>query len=108
MYWVDRRSPNLGVKNDDYRFTLVNFQRLSPSGDPFVFGIQALQCFYVQDPIEHDWHVGIKTVPRDLFDMNIRASIEPNAAQDLEDSTSDNDTIETRQDVEPFVLEEDS
>ncbi|WMV50605.1 hypothetical protein MTR67_043990, partial [Solanum verrucosum] len=38
--------------------------------EPFVLGSQVHQCFYVQDPYDQDIHYVMKTVPRDLFDMD--------------------------------------
>lgn len=77
--WVDinRRS---GIKQDEFGFTLVNFKRLTNTGknfsdEPFVLASQAEQVFYVQDPIEKDWHVVVKHKPRDLFDMNEKLNL---------------------------------
>ncbi|XP_058093353.1 uncharacterized protein LOC131239591 [Magnolia sinica] len=73
--WVDVRSQGRGVKKDGLGFTLVNLKRLCHTGqhlsdEPFVFASQAEQVFYVQDLIEKDWHVVVRTKPRDLFEMH--------------------------------------
>ncbi|XP_017980990.1 PREDICTED: uncharacterized protein LOC108663018 [Theobroma cacao] len=58
------------VKQDEFGFLLVNFTRLTCQNDPFVLASQVQQVFYIQDPIEKDWHVVIKlSGPRDLYDM---------------------------------------
>jgi hypothetical protein len=52
--WVDVHH-SMGMKQDEFGFTLVNFSRLIHTGekvddDPFVFSSQVEQVFYVQDP----------------------------------------------------------
>ena len=54
--WVDNRT---GKKEDEYKFTLVNFNHpLYPNNretdEPFILASQAEQVWYVQDPIEPD------------------------------------------------------
>ncbi|XP_052197050.1 uncharacterized protein LOC127804264 [Diospyros lotus] len=68
--WVSQRS---GKKEDDDGFTLVNFTRLMPTDEPFILASQAQQVFYVEDPTEKDWHVVIRTTPRDQFDQKVNS-----------------------------------
>ena len=69
--WVDF---NRGlIKHDDFGFTLVNFNHLlyrrqQLIDEPFILASQAQQVFYVQDPVDENWHVVVKTRPRDFFD----------------------------------------
>ncbi|KAJ8647723.1 hypothetical protein MRB53_000746 [Persea americana] len=99
-----------GVKLDGLGFTLVNLKRLLSTNEPFVPASQALQVFYVQEPVETDWHVAIMTKPRDFFDMHgdsFNANEEetylesqPYDAQRLKDICIDADNIsEVRVDV---------
>lgn len=37
--------------------------------EPFILESQAKKVFNVQDPVEEDWFIVVKTKPRDLFDM---------------------------------------
>ncbi|XXG42875.1 hypothetical protein AAC387_Pa01g3044 [Persea americana] len=107
--WVDVTSQGRGIKLDELGFTLVNLKRLLSTNEPFVLASQALQVFYVEDPVERDWHVAIKTKPRDFFDMhgNVNVNEEesylesrPYDAQQLEDICVDADNIsEVRADV---------
>ena len=107
--WVDITSHGRGIKLDELGFTLVNLKRLLSTNEPFVLASQALQVFYVEDPVERDWHVAIKTKPRDFFDMhgNVNVNEEesylesrPYDAQQLEDICVDADNIsEVRADV---------
>ncbi|KAK9287534.1 hypothetical protein L1049_015955 [Liquidambar formosana] len=63
--WVQDRA----VKKDRYGFTFVNFNRRLVTKEPYVLASQVLQVFYVPDPIEKEWDVAIKILPRDLFKM---------------------------------------
>jgi hypothetical protein len=68
--WVDT---NAGMKQDDYNFTLLNFNHLlyqsNQVGDePFILATQAKQAFYVRDPLDPDWYVAVKVTSRDVFD----------------------------------------
>ena len=70
--WVDNTRGL--IERDDFGFTLINFKRLLYSrqeitDEPFILASQAKQVFYVQDPVEEDWFIVVKTKPRDLFDM---------------------------------------
>ena len=54
--WVDNRT---GKKEDEYKFTLVNFNHLlypnnRATDEPFILASQAEQVWYVQDPMEPD------------------------------------------------------
>ncbi|KAL5752710.1 hypothetical protein ACOSP7_022907 [Xanthoceras sorbifolium] len=43
--------------------------------EPFILASQAIQVFYVEDPIETDWHAVVFTKPRDLYDMDEVANV---------------------------------
>ncbi|KAH9697062.1 hypothetical protein KPL71_023450 [Citrus sinensis] len=66
--WVDVNSGR-GIKKDELGFTLVNLNSSLNTDEPFVLATQAIQVFYVADPVEKDWHVAVITKPRDLFNM---------------------------------------
>lgn len=62
------------IERDDFGFTLVNFNHLlytkhQITDEPFILASQANQVFYVRDPMEKDWHIVVKTKPRDVFDI---------------------------------------
>lgn len=79
--WIDGRTRNRGLKKDEFGFILVNFNHLLPPSDTFIFASQALQVFYVKDPVQPDWEVVVKTKPRDYFDMGVDLDPEPYAPQ---------------------------
>ncbi|XP_058003975.1 uncharacterized protein LOC110659856 [Hevea brasiliensis] len=71
--WFDVHH-NMGVKQDEYGFTLLNFSRFIHTGekvddDPYVFSSQVEQVFYVQDPKNTNWHAVVKVKSRDSFDV---------------------------------------
>ena len=55
---------------DIYGLTYVHFNKRCYKDDPFVLAHQVHQCFYVQDPFDENKHYVMKTIPRDLFNMN--------------------------------------
>ena len=87
--WIDN---NVGKKEDDFNFTLVNFKHLLYRDDrltnePFILASQAEQVWYVEDPLEPDWHVAVKMSQRDLFDMQSNeAQSEPYNRQELDEN----------------------
>ncbi|CAL1395173.1 unnamed protein product [Linum trigynum] len=71
--WVDVHH-HLGMQQDEFGFTSVNFSRLIHTGynlndDPFIFSSQVDQVFYVDDPLNMGWSVVIRFRPRDTYDM---------------------------------------
>ncbi|XP_068304238.1 uncharacterized protein [Pyrus communis] len=103
--WVNSESPR-GMKTDQYGFTMVNFNQLGFKEDPFILASQALQAFYVEDTIEKDWHVVVRTQPRDLFDvLEDSDAIDDYATPNLDDRILDNENFHTRVGVEetPFL-----
>ena len=110
-----------GIKEDEYKFTLVNFNRLLyPNNrevdEPFILASQAEQVWYVQDPVEHDWHVVVRMIIRDLFDMYPRDSfldmttipqVEPFSSQQLSDAifARDSDVTWVREGVNGSTID---
>ena len=99
--WFNSESPR-GMKTDEYGFTMVNFNRLGFKDDPFIL---ASQAFYVEDTIEKDWHIVVRTQPRDLFDvLEDNEAIDDYAIPNLDDQILDHENFHTRVGVEetPF------
>ena len=57
------------VKQNEFRFTLVNLKKYLRIRELFILASQALQVFYVDDPGDKDWWIIIPTTPRDLYRM---------------------------------------
>ncbi|CAN6577103.1 unnamed protein product [Malus baccata var. baccata] len=100
---VNSESPQ-GMKTDQYGFTMVNFNQLGFKDDHFILASQALQVFYLEDTIEKDWHVVVRTQPRDLFDVledsDAIDAIDDYAIPNLDDRILDNENFHTRVGVE--------
>ena len=87
---------------------MVNFNRLGFKDDPVILAYQALQVFYVEDTIEKDWHLVVRTQPRDLFDvLEDSDAIDDYAIPNLDDQILDNENFLTRVGVENFLTDDD-
>ena len=58
----------------NFGITEVNFNHMSNANDkkiePFILASQAKQVYYVQDPVDTDWHAVITPTVRDFYDMD--------------------------------------
>ena len=73
--WVDNRVQDKWVKTDQFGITSVNFKHLFNTGEkisdePFILASQALQVYYIRDPIDTDWAAVIQSKPRDVYDFD--------------------------------------
>jgi len=73
--WVDNRVQDKWVKTDQFGITSVNFKHLFNTGEkisdePFILASQALQVYYVYDPVDTEWAVVIQSKPRDVYDFD--------------------------------------
>ncbi|XP_018634397.2 uncharacterized protein [Nicotiana tomentosiformis] len=68
-HWWDVAHLGKGYKIDKYGFTSVNTRCALNTNEPFVLASQSEQVFYVNDMVDKDWLVVLKTSPRDLFNM---------------------------------------
>lgn len=99
--WVDT---SLGIRIDEFGFTSVNFGRQLATNDTFVLAPQVVQVYYVQDPIDIDWYVVVKSQPRDLFDLN--SVNQPSVCHEQTlDEVVDTDDIDPRTDIEGTTVD---
>ena len=73
--WVDNRVQNKWVKTDQLGITSINFKHLFNTGEklsdePFILASQAVQVYYVPDPIDIEWAAVVQSKPRDLYDLD--------------------------------------
>ena len=73
--WVDNRVQDKWVKTDQFGITSVKFKHLFNTGEklsdePFILASQALQVYYIHDPIDTDWAAVIQSKPRDVYDFD--------------------------------------
>ena len=65
--WFDTLSES-GMKTDDNGFTLVNMNRRYNTNESYIFASQAHQVFYVNDLMDPQWGVVVRTMPRHIYD----------------------------------------
>ena len=58
-----------GIKVDELGFTLVDFTRPGHKKDKFISVDQVSQVFYIQDPIDTNWSVVLKSTNRDYNEV---------------------------------------
>ncbi|XP_057988994.1 uncharacterized protein LOC110642155 [Hevea brasiliensis] len=80
--WVDVEWGK-GIRKDELGFTLVNLSKLIHTrvhlhDEPFVFVSQMQKVFYVQDALQSDWNVVVRTKSHDLYEMGEELSLESN------------------------------
>lgn len=99
--WVNNEG---GVKQDEFKFTLVNFNHLMygknlPTDQPFILASQAQQVWYIADLLERDWNVVVTMLRRENFDICSTIEAEPHSKLQLDDN------IPNRNDVVCWVRE---
>lgn len=62
------------MKTDQFEVTTVNFKHLFNTGErlldePFILASQAMQVYFVDDPMDKDWSAVVQSKPRGLYDM---------------------------------------
>jgi len=72
---VDNRVQNKWVKTDQFGITSVNFKHLFNIGEkisdePFILASQAVQVYYVPDPVDTEWTAVVQSKPRDVYDFD--------------------------------------
>ncbi|KAG8376363.1 hypothetical protein BUALT_Bualt09G0055300 [Buddleja alternifolia] len=74
LFKCDWISNEKGLKIDQFKFTLVNFNHVMYTGreysdEPYILSTQVEQVWYVDDPLEADWKIVMKMNRRDNFDV---------------------------------------
>lgn len=108
--WVDNRK---GTMEDEFKFTLVNFDHLmykdnQLSDEPFILATQAEQVFYSSDPLEPKWQVVLKMSRRDNYDIySSLDQADMYSSQPLDDNIPirDEDSVWVRDGGEEIVVE---
>ena len=73
--WVNNCVHNKWVKTNQFGITSVNFQHLFNTGErisdePFILASQALQMYYVPDPVHTEWAAVVQSKPREVYDFD--------------------------------------
>jgi hypothetical protein len=63
------------IKTDQFGITSVNIKHLFNTGEkvsdePFILASQAVQVYYVSDPIDTEWAAVVQSKPRDVYDFD--------------------------------------
>ncbi|KAL0367306.1 UNVERIFIED_CONTAM: hypothetical protein Sradi_3620700 [Sesamum radiatum] len=108
--WVDNEK---GLKQDEFKFTLVNFNHLMynknlPTDEPFVLASQVQQVWYIPDPSEVDWNVVVTMTRRDNYDVYSTIEAEPHSRVQLDDNIPirNEDVCWVREGVEGIFVDE--
>ncbi|KAK4422963.1 hypothetical protein Salat_1878900 [Sesamum alatum] len=108
--WVDNEK---GLKQDEFKFTLVNFNHLMynknlPTDEPFVLASQVQQVWYISDPSEAGWHVVVTMTRRDNYDVYSTIEAEPHSRVQLDDNipSRNEDVCWVREGVEGLFVDE--
>ena len=113
--WFDTKQGR-GVKKDALGFKLVNFSKLIHTGtnlldEPFVFASQVQQVFSIQDSLQPNWQIVVRTKPRDVYEMGDNLSFESSDGHHVQDDEMldvDNDGIEdfssVRNDIDDTII----
>uniref|UniRef100_I1PJB6 Transposase Tnp1/En/Spm-like domain-containing protein n=1 Tax=Oryza glaberrima TaxID=4538 RepID=I1PJB6_ORYGL len=119
--WVDNRIQDKWVRTDQFGITTVNFKHLFNTGDnisdePFILASQAIQVYYVQDPVDTEWFAVRQSKPRDLYNMSetekddlgndtevsiILPDVHPNSTMNI----SVEETVFVRTDIDGIIVE---
>ena len=59
-----------GIKNDEYGFTCLNFERTICINEPFVLASQAKQVFYAKNSKDTTWQTVVEIQTRGVYDIN--------------------------------------
>ena len=62
-----------GIRVEESGITEINFNHVIKgnelASEPFILASQAKQVYYLQDPIDIDWHAVVYPTTRDFYDM---------------------------------------
>ncbi|XP_073108719.1 uncharacterized protein [Elaeis guineensis] len=86
-HWWDVGRLGRGYRIDNYGYISINIHGSLNTNEPFVLASQAQQVFYVEDLVDSNWLVVVKTYPRDAYDV-------PSVDNDADDDDDDDSLIE--------------
>ncbi|XP_073130868.1 uncharacterized protein [Henckelia pumila] len=76
LFECDWVSKGKRLKLDDDGFVLANFTNVKRHNEPYILASQAMQVFYVEDPVDCNWHVIITTDARAKYKMQPMADVD--------------------------------
>ncbi|XP_042465731.1 uncharacterized protein LOC122048202 [Zingiber officinale] len=105
--WV---SKGKRLKLDEDGFVLANFKNVRRHNEPYILASQAMQVFYVEDPIDCDWHVIITTDARAKHKMQPMADVDTYLQSNIcnyEDYNEHEEVVWIRDDVAGVEIDTD-
>ncbi|WCJ26292.1 hypothetical protein M5689_008121 [Euphorbia peplus] len=69
--WYDVYDAQRGIKRDQNGIIAVNVSKFLQTDEPFVLANQVQQVYYVDDQLNPNWQLVVKTMPRNLYDAPI-------------------------------------
>ncbi|XP_051153050.1 uncharacterized protein LOC127266732 [Andrographis paniculata] len=107
--WAD---PEKGVKDDEYKYKMVNFQHLMyttnlPTDEPFILATQARHVWYINDPADENWSIVVPMSRRDTYDVYTTIDDNFRTRFNLDDGCISRGAVHywLREDVEGVVVE---
>ncbi|XP_075494387.1 uncharacterized protein LOC142531977 [Primulina tabacum] len=76
LFECDWVSKGKRLKLDEDGFMLANFTNVKRQNEPYILASQAMQVFYVEDPVDCNWHVIITTDARAKYKMQPMADVD--------------------------------
>ncbi|XP_073285447.1 uncharacterized protein [Primulina huaijiensis] len=76
LFECDWVSKGKRLKLDDDGFMLANFTNVKRHNEPYILASQTMQVFYVEDPVDCNWHVIITTDARAKYKMQPMADVD--------------------------------
>ncbi|XP_073036742.1 uncharacterized protein [Primulina eburnea] len=76
LFECDWVSKGERLKLDEDGFMLANFTNVKRHNEPYILASQAMQVFYVEDPVDCNWHVIITTDARAKYKMQPMADVD--------------------------------
>ncbi|XP_042396490.1 uncharacterized protein LOC121986596 [Zingiber officinale] len=76
LFECDWVSKGKRLKLDEDGFMLANFTNVKRHNEPYILASQAMQVFYVEDPVDCNWHVIITTDARGHYKMQPVADVD--------------------------------
>lgn len=96
--WV---SKGKRLKLDEDGFALANFTNVRRHNEPYILASQAMQVFYVEDPVDCNWHVIITIDARAKYKMQPMTDVDTylqSCIGNREDDNEDEEVIWVRDD----------
>ncbi|KAG6494421.1 hypothetical protein ZIOFF_049446 [Zingiber officinale] len=91
LFECDWVSKGKRLKLDEDGFMLASFTNVKHHNEPYILASQAMQVFYVEDPVDCNWHVIITTDARGHYKMQPMADVDTYLQSCIGNPKDDND-----------------